>query len=353
MFNSASDTCCLNFPIELHTGYYRIGVYALDSAKSSGFDGKSYPTDYNDGSLREACVMAGFTTVDLRQDETINVYLSTNNLNQDGKVLLNFYTNGWTLDTAKFDVVCYIKNKAGVRVGPEPASLNAVTNVPPAAGAIHLYNASLVAGTYTLCVDYTNKEDSTLVYSWTDTLLVLSNQTIDKTIALIDIIQHEPDAPSGFKASYKDYDPTGNWCYVNFTWQDNSNNERGFEIDLLAVYPTDDDSLITSDMAASWNAVNQDYNAVTGAFTAWDGAPLTQKFDDVPGLCVDGSLGKNRNSATFLLNRNYRYLARICAVGNNRSGKSDYCYLDLSAGGTGKSGYWPFDTSARYIKVGD
>ena len=351
VFEAESDGVSLNFPIELSEGYYSIGVYVLQSAAAASLTG-TYMTDFNSGDLADNCVLSGAATVDLRQDETISVALSTERSSQNGIVSLNFYTNGWTLDTSKFRATCGIKNKAGALVGLSyEVNLNSVTSVEPAASAVPLYYASLPAGTYTFYVNYTKLSDSSVVYTWTDSIMVLPNQTISKNIGLLDIIDYAPAAPSALKASYLDFDSDSVWCYVNFAWTDNSNNEAGFRMELKAVEQSQDDGDITSDMAASWSAVAAASSAVTGAFTR--GATSSSQAFDNTGYCVDGSLNKNNSSATFKLSRGYRYLARICAVGYANAGNSDYCYVDFSLGGTGKSGYSDFDAAARYIKVGD
>lgn len=348
-YTSATDEVFLDFPIELESGYYRIGIYALDAegiAKISG----DYPTDFNDGDLEAACVLSGRATVDLRQDETVDVALTTNRLVQTGNVALNFYTNGWTLDTTKFSAVCGIKNKAGALIGNE-VNLSGVTNVPPDPSAVPLYSATLQQGTYTFYVSYTKKNDSSAVYTWTDSIFVTSNRTIRKTVALADIIDHAPAAPSAFKAAYQDFDSSSVWCYVNFAWDDNANNERGFEIELLAVSAGQSDGDITSDMAGCWDSLTPDGSKVTGSFTQNGGAYI-QSFDQ-SGYGVDGSLLKNSQSATFKLSRGYRYLARIRSVGTFKADPSDWVYVDFTLGGTGKTGYSAFDPAARYMKVGD
>ena len=350
-FTSLIDDVFLDFPIELESGYYRIGIYALDAAGVAKISG-SYPTDFNEGDLEAACVLVGRATVDLRQDETIDVVLTDNKLVQSGTVALNFYTNGWTLDTTKFSATCCIKNKAGTMVGPvDPENISGVTNVEPAASAVPMYSATLPQGVYTLCVSYTRKTDSSIVYTWTDSIFVSSNRNIKKTIPLVDIIDYAPAAPSGFKASYLDFDPSSVWCYVNFAWTDNANNERGFEIELLAVSGGHADGDITSPMSGCWDSLAPDGSKVTGAFTQ-NGIGSTQSFEQ-SGCEVDGSLLKNSQSATFKLNRGYRYLARIRSVGNFKADASDWVYVDLSAGGTGKAGYSAFDPAARYMKVGN
>lgn len=351
IFDSASAGTFLNFPIELAEGCYKIRVYALTATAAASYAKANYGKSTNEGGfgadhLATACVMWGSATVDLRQDETINIALSSNNLTGNVQVELNFYTSGWTLDTV--NATCGIRDKTGALIGTmSEVDLNGVTNVEPSLDTPALFVATVPAGTYTFFVKYKKKSDASAVYTWTDSIIVLPNQPIKKNIALYDIIEHAPAAPSGLKASYYDIDPSGVWCYVNFAWTDNSNNEKGFEIDLKKVLQSEDDSWITSDMAASWNAVASDLSAVSGSYT-------TANFDN-DGLSprVDGSLNKNNASATFRLSRNYRYLARIRSVGYDHAGNSDWVYVDLSAGGTGKTGYSDFATDARYMKVGD
>ncbi len=364
-FDSASSGAILNFPIELPEGYYKIRVFALTASAASGYsDKEKYEKPSSEGGftadhLAAACVLQGTTTVDLRQDETVSIKLTANNAADDYvSVGVNFYTNGWTLDTGKFNATCGMWNRTGSLVGTmSEVDLNSVTSVEPAIDAPCVYNASVLPGTYTFFVKYTKLSNNSVAYTWTDTIIVSPNQPIKKNIALIDIIEYEPAAPTDFKASYYNVDPTGEFCYVNFTWTDNSVNERGFLIDLLAVQDSVDESYFSTDMAATWNStyVVADVSKVTGRFTSSGyeiNGVATKEFDDVPGLCVDGSLDKNRtNSATFKLSRNIRYLARICAVGYNHAGNSEYCYLDLSSG-TGKADYSDF-TTTKYFKVGD
>lgn len=358
IFDSASAGTFLNFPIELVEGYYKIRVYALAAAAAAGYSKANYGKPTNEGGfgaghLATACVMWGSATVDLRQDETINIALSANNLTGNVAVALNFFTSGWVFDPGKFNATCGMQDKTGALIGTlSEVDLNGVTSVEPSLDTAAVYNATVPAGTYTFFVKYKKLSDASAVYTWTDSIIVLPNQPIKKNIALPDIIEHAPAAPSGLKASYYDIDPSGIYCYVNFSWTDNSVNEAGFQIDLKAVSPSDDDALITSNMAASWNAVNSDLSAVTGSFTRTATA-LTQAFDEVPGLCVDGSLNKNNSSATFKLNRNRRYLARIRSIGYDHADPSDWVYVDFTLGGTGKTGYSAFDPAARYMKVGD
>ena len=261
-------------------------------------------------------------------------------------------------DNVRVHAFCGIKNKAGELVGlSTEKDITTVGSTEPSANAVPSYHASVPAGTHTFYVRYESKKNPSIAYIWTDTIIVSPNQTIKKNIALIDIIEYAPAAPTDFKASYYNVDPTGEFCYVNFTWTDNSVNERGFMIDLKAIQPSEDDANISSDMAASWESLTQYGGAVVGSFTS-SGYEVngvdTKKFDDVPGLCVDGSLNKNQGgSATFKLSRKIRYLARISAVGYGNAGNSDYCYVSFSAGGTGKDGYTPFAADARYIKVGE
>lgn len=363
IFDSASSGTALNFPIELPEGYYKIRVYALTASAASGYSDKekyekpSSEGGFTAGHLANVCVLQGVTTVDLRQDETVSIKLSSASVSGDASVVFNFYTSGWTLDTAKYNATCGIMNKAGNLVGTmSEVDLNSVTNIEPAADAPGLYSATIPAGTYTFFVKYTKLSDSSVVYTWTDYIIVSANQNVKKTIPLFDIIEYAPAAPTDFKASYYDVDPSGDYCYVNFTWTDNSVNERGFMIGLKALQPAEDEANITSDMAANWESLTQYGGAVMGSFTSSGyvvNGLTTEAFDDVPGLCVDGSLDKNHGgSATFKLSRRVRYLARISAVGYGNAGNSDYCYLDLSAGGTGKAGYSAF-TTTKYFRVGD
>ncbi|MBR5966903.1 MAG: hypothetical protein IK015_12390 [Treponema sp.] len=352
VFTAENDDYRFNFPIELESGYYKIGVYAIKAEDVAGFPQEKYGKlseegGYNDGDLEIKCVLAGNVVVDLRQDETVSIKLSANGLQQTGNVNLNFYTPGWTLDTTKFNAYCDIINKAGTRIG-ESTLINGITSAPPAADTWRYTAANINAGTYTFRVRYISKDNPSIVYMWSDTIMVLSNQTIKQVIPLPDIIDHAPAAPTDFRASYYDFGSGSVWCYVNFTWTDNSVNEAGFKIDIRAVHDSVADVDISEDMETAWSVA---FNP--GEFT---GSYTIDNFDNDgaggEGIRKDGSLSKNKTSATFKLSRGVRYLARISAVGYDYAGNSDYCYLDFSAG-TGKAGYYDFDTSAWYIKVGN
>lgn len=172
-------------------------------------------------------------------------------------------------------------------------------------------------GEYNLVVKYNKiKTDGTTVektYEYSEKVIILMNQTSTGTVIIPEILEKKPAAPANFKAQFKDpKDSTKNSYEVNFTWEDKSNNEREFIIDLLTLndatgylkLPAKDDE---------WNAINQtpvSYNRAT--------------FDTADNK-VDGSLNKGNTSATFYLELEKRYIARICA--SNDAGKSEWVYL--------------------------
>lgn len=172
-------------------------------------------------------------------------------------------------------------------------------------------------GEYNLVVKYNKiKTDGTTVektYEYSEKVIILMNQMSTGTVIIPEILEKKPAAPANFKAQFKDpKDSTKNSYEVNFTWEDKSNNEREFIIDLLTLddakgylkLPAKDDE---------WNNINQtpvSYNRAT--------------FDTADNK-VDGSLNKGNTSATFYLELEKRYIARICA--SNDAGKSDWVYL--------------------------
>lgn len=172
-------------------------------------------------------------------------------------------------------------------------------------------------GEYNLVVKYNKiNADGTTVektYEYSEKVIILMNQTSTGTVIIPEILEKKPAAPDNFKAQFKDpKDSTKNSYEVNFTWEDKSNNEREFIIDLLTLndatgylkLPATDDE---------WNAINQtpvSYNRAT--------------FDTADNK-VDGSLNKGNTSATFYLELEKRYIARICA--SNDAGKSKWVYL--------------------------
>lgn len=197
--------------------------------------------------------------------------------------------------------------------------------------------SAITQGEYNLVVKYNkiNADGKTVekTYEYSEKVIILMNQTSTGTVIIPEILEKKPAAPANFKAQFKDpKDSTKNSYEVNFTWEDKSNNEREFIIELLTLgdaigylkLPATDDE---------WNAINQtpvSYNRAT--------------FDTADNK-VDGSLNKGNTSATFYLELEKRYIARICA--SNDAGKSEWVYLTWQD--TVTNDWQAFETSVQTI----
>lgn len=192
-------------------------------------------------------------------------------------------------------------------------------------------------GEYNLVVKYNKfaSDGNTLekTFEYSEKVIILMNQTSTGTVIIPEILDKKPAAPANFKAQFKDpKDSTKNSYEVNFTWEDKSNNEREFIIDLLTLADaTDYLKLPATD--DEWSAINQtpvSYNRAT--------------FDTADNK-VNGSLNKGNTSATFYLELEKRYIARICA--SNDAGKSDWVYLTWQDAVT--NDWQAFETSVQTI----
>ena len=198
---------------------------------------------------------------------------------------------------------------------------------------------TVAAGTYNYIVTFYNTSLGTS-FSYSDKIVVYGTGIQTKAaICIPDIIEKAPTAPSNFIAGY--VDTTKDYYYVEFCWDDNSNNEDYFQIELLDIsdasgssgagthqiyddyleklvnYPSYS-SLTSSTVDAAWNtAVN------------WIGSSNLSVYNTsyYANVSDDGALCTNSTYTVFKLLYGKRYLARIKAV--NYGGSSDYAYLDL------------------------
>lgn len=318
--------------------YYEFTLYAL----------KNELSNITLSNIKLNASLCGTCSADTRTATSINFTLSSANLTGRGKVYLKLCTTSdWTFDTETFTATAALYNKSKQLCGTD-APVNIYTlpsGTPPS--DFQYYTTipnGLEAGSYVFKILFALKKDPSIAFEYSAGLIILPNMDTVQMVIIPNLIEYVPQRPTNLKASYLPAETDDSEYYnVNFTWNDNSNDEKYFQLEL-----------IEPGYLASWDSLR-------GTTTPWSDSYVTSLYADgtqtiydnsvrSSGVYVDGSLshkGSTTGSLTIKMEFGKRYLARICAV--NDTGKSDYTYLDLSAGGTGKSGYFDFETDAKSI----
>lgn len=307
-----------SFSLPFTLSDYQFSLYAVpEGTKISDNNGVS---DISSKSL-----FVGTANADLRFNDEVTFHMKANS-SSTGQGSINItltHENDWTIPKG-YKVTVGLYNVDDKNDTPKYPTGTAQELIDATSGdktmgsqVFKCTDPVIPQGEYNLVVKY-NKfaSDGTTVektYEYSEKVIILMNQMSTGTVIIPEILEKKPAAPDNFKAQFKDpKDSTKNSYEVNFTWEDKSNNEREFIIDLLTLndatgylkLPATDDE---------WNAINQtpvSYNRAT--------------FDTADNK-VDGSLNKGNTSATFYLELEKRYIARICA--SNDAGKSDWVYL--------------------------
>lgn len=304
-------------------GYYDFTLYGIKGTITNPATA-DYATNMTD------LVLIGRSSADLRNNDRVHFYMTPTDIVGDGKVTLDVYADGW--DLSKFDSVTATIDIAELGTGTSkisgPKSLDTFTNTPkPDFTGVNFGETSIGSGTYNLIVDLSVKgkgSSNTVKFTWSDKIIVLANQVIQKHIAIPDIVEDRPAAPTNFTASYKNPAYTDdNYYQVMFEWKDNSSNEEYFNIELLPIKTSTLTSAINADTKTPWDpAYMSTISAANNEIVSYG-----KEFYGNDSVWVDGSLQRNNTHAIFKLELGKRYLARITAV--NSIGKSDPCYIDF------------------------
>ena len=307
-----------SFSLPFTLSDYQFSLYAVPKGAVTKDDGVS--------EISSKSLFVGTANADLRFNDEVTFHMKANS-SSNGKGSINItlkHENDWPIPKGyKVTVGLYnVDDKTDTPKYPTGTAqelIDATSEEKKMESKIFQCDttSAIPQGEYNLVVKYNKiNADGTTVektYEYSEKVIILMNQTSTGTVIIPEILEKKPAAPDNFKAQFKDpKDSTKNSYEVNFTWEDKSNNEREFIIDLLTLndatgylkLPATDDE---------WNAINQtpvSYNRAT--------------FDTADNK-VDGSLNKGNTSATFYLELEKRYIARICA--SNDAGKSKWVYL--------------------------
>lgn len=356
------------FLITIPQANYKLRLYGLPAGKTTVDSATAIDL------LNTNAALVGETTADLRRGDAVTFTLAadTRILTGTSTAALVLYAIGDWNDDSKFtdgkayDVTAELQNiqtgaavagTTGITLATEAAA-TAITDVSTidSSNATYSNTTAVAAGTYNLVVKFTK---GTAVYEYSDTVIIVPGKPTQAVIAIPKVVATEPNAPTGFQAGF--IAPTSvedGYYNVEFVWEDNSNNEAYFELQLADVTAsTGTVSLPTGpatsdDSDKSW--VDVVGNQTTATVTRYglvndnikiDGyfanpsctyTDITEFYGTNNDLYVSGSLNKNNEVAVMRLPLGNRYLARIRAV--NAAGPSSWAYVtidnDIAAGST-------------------
>lgn len=393
-FNAGLTSFEGTIPVELDVSDYKLYLVATESAVSITGTDVSYTTDK--AAVLSKAILYANANVDLRYNQSVKFYLSPFNISgNSGAITLTLKTYDWndagtakeywtntnyyvaislqsltdgsvvnvaptctssgafvvanTNTTLPVNTVCACLGGAS---GNTPISISGSTLVVPSpitgwgdlatsTGLVYTLNA-VPSGTYNLVVRFVGAEKSAY---YTESIIVLPNRTITQDVEIPNVIGKKPAPVSGLRVGYNDPDNANSDYYLaTFLWDDNSNNEEGFILQLVDV-SNDTDSWqqdgtvlgLSANAKAALTAVAGAPSAIASATyatdfaavkTAWDAevtsANLTAKkiegmsldytvFQKTDSLYATGSLNKNSTTVSLWLPLGSVYMARICA----------------------------------------
>ena len=303
--------------LNIEDGYYLFKLYASEATASAPI---------TENTVKTGALFLGQTEADLRTStDTVSFYLTSDTLTGSADVAIKLMTTGWTVPTGYTISAGITKKTDGSPVpGPNLDPISGITDTAPATAQYG--RTGITAGTYNFEVRFANGSTGK-TYVWSDTIIVAPNHNIAKTIAIPEVIDEPPVAPTAFNATFLDPDSLSKEFYnVEFHWAAATTvNEQYFRIELLEIPSATAWGDINADTSTEWS---DGYRTTLGNTAD---SYLTKLGADFYGNesqnWIAGSLRKNNEKATVALPLGKRYLARICAV--NDAGDSDFCYVDF------------------------
>lgn len=380
-------------PVQLDVSDYKLYLAAVPATVASGLsiagNESGYATDV--AAVRAAAILYANANVDLRYNQNVKFYLSPFHLegasgainltlktydfndagikdywHKDGYYVAISFQNlsdGTVVNVAPTAtgtgsyVVANSNDKLAVNtvavaVGTGSFNVSGSTLTVPSnitswgaletAGGLTYTLSAVPSGEYNLVVKFVGPEKS---YFYTEKVIVLSNRDITSTVEIPNIIGKKPKAVSNLKVGYNDPDNSDCEYYLaTFQWDDNSNNEEYFVLQLVDVsadvatwrqdgtvlgLTTDAKTALTEVAAAPIAIVSADYATdFADVKTAWNAEVTSAKLtsEAVTGMSLDpsfyqdpngpwaaGNLGKNCTTVSVWLPLGSVYMARICA----------------------------------------
>lgn len=277
-------------------------------------------------------VLIGYAQADLRNNDTIKFYISADGLTGQGGVALTLQPDAdWSSDhltlvhdSSKYEISAGMYSRStGTAVSGGESQV--VTNSDFDSSSGFVFNASgIQPGTYNFVVSFKDLA-SAKIYEYSDTIIILPNQTVTQDVLVPDVVEYAPVPPSNFFATYIEPETTDSQLYgVMLQWKDESNNEKYFEVEIADVSDVADTAL-----PASLYVVD---DTMWGTATSGLSTNLIYKYGN--GFYgnreqnwVAGSFSRNNNHVVLNLKLGRRYLMRLAAV--NDAGTSDYVYVNV------------------------
>lgn len=350
------------FTFNFEPRYYRLTLYAVKKNREVSSD---------------SIILKAQSAVDLRAHDEINFYLSSYGVQGTGTWSLYIYSGNWTL-SADYDNVyagIYDKTtgvcKSYVTDGNTDGIARDSFNRTDATAEYNFFAgnssvSSLPGGTYLLKLIFTNISTGSKFY-YTDDIVIMANQTLSARIVIPNIMQAVPATPSRLRAGYNPSSDSDFVYETEFCWNDNSNNEHGFELEVMDISSVCDWNINTSNKTVYDNKIKPllyDYFSngsmtQTSAFMdeLWqniiDSCSVTTQTYTRYSQLAGGSLDAGSTSAIVKLHYGKIYIARLRA--ENATGKSGNDYLNiLLSDFSGNSGFsttaWDSDAAglSRY-----
>lgn len=257
-------------------------------------------------------VLIGYANVDMQFTNVIKFTLAPDGLTRSGGVDLGIsLENDWEIPEGYEAKASIVNKKDGSIISNADAtelvktlySTDGNTNcfANPDTPENRFTFDNIAPGTYTFRVDFT-KENERKSFHYTDTIIILPGRTIEKNIIIPKKVQDKPSAPINLQLTYDENseDAVYDGFYsATLTWEDTSNNENNFAIDILEL--ADDADPTAADAWEDEGNILYKYNFANDIRS---GEPHFYKA---------GSLLANNESISLYFELGKRYLIRIYA----------------------------------------
>lgn len=322
---------------------YEFKLYALPSGTTVA------ENQLSDSTLKGLAILAAYAAADLRYNDSVNFYLSSNSLTNNGTFDIGI-TSSWQIPTGysvkvgvygvDTNTLVYPSDATGEReISTGGATINAT-------GASSFKNETGMApGNYNLVIKIISP--ATMTYTYSESLIILPGRKTVGTIDLPNIIDYPPTQPASFIAGYaKPLTSDQDYYTVDFAWTDTSYCERGFRLEILLADKDQNTFFTTPKTDEEWKALmdttlSLDAAKTQASTTDWRNGFDTNllvlnksNFQTYVNTITDGtgSLYMNGKHLSMKFPLEHRFVARICA--ENDVGQSAYTYLDLHQNAT-------------------
>ena len=317
---------------------YEFKLYALPSTTTVA------DNQLSDSTLKGLAILAAYAAADLRYNDSVNFYLSSNSLTNNGTFDIGI-TSSWQIPTGY-----------SVKVGVYGVDTNTLVYPSSAAGEREISTGGdkikatgdssfknldgMTPGNYNLVIKIISP--ATMTYTYSESLIILPGRKTVGTIDLPNIIDYPPTQPASFIAGYaKPLTSDQDYYTVDFAWTDTSYCERGFRLEILLADKDQNTFFTTPKTDEEWNdlmntTLSLDAAKTQASTTDWRNGFDTNllvlnksNFQTYVNTITDGtgSLYMNGKHLSMKFPLEHRFVARICA--ENDVGQSAYTYLDL------------------------